>query len=207
MKQQQDRIIETAVALFGSYGVKTVTMDDIADTCGISAKTLHRFFENKYELLQVIIADIHVRLSQDLHTLQHSANAVEEVLLSLPLTLKIFRDINYRMLIDIEKYHYEIWRKVDTFRQQVILDFIRVNLQRGLGEGLFREEIDVDVIASMRLHQLIQLHSMSAANPSNMEHVLQEISLHYLSGIATEKGRGEIYSLISLQHTDHSIFN
>ncbi len=207
VKQLQDRIVETAVGLFGSYGVKTVTMDDIADNCGISSKTLNRFFENKYELLQVIIADIHVRLSQELHLLQDSENAVEEVLRSLPFTLKIFRDINYRMLVDLEKYHFEIWRKVDAFRQQVILDFIRVNLQRGVHEGFFSDEMDLDVIASMRLQQLIQLHNLSAANPSNMEYVLFEVTHHYLSGMATEKGREEIMSRITSHHTDQLIFN
>ena len=173
-------------------------MDDIASNCGISKKTLYRFFENKYELLQVVIATINIRVSEAIYALRESDNAIEEVFLSLPLTLKIFREINYRMLLELEKYHYEIWRKVEAFRQQVVLDFNRANLQRGLEEGLFRGDIDLDIMATMRLQQLIQLNAMSGTDPSNVPHVLQQLTNHYLSGVATTRGHNQIKKLSSI---------
>ena len=197
-KKQQDHIIQTATELFGSYGVKTITMDDIASNCGISKKTLYRVFENKYELLQVVVATINIRVSEAIYALRESDNAVEEVFLSLPLTLKIFREVNYRMLLEIEKYHYEIWRKVEVFRQQIILDFIRANLQRGLEEGLFRDDLDLDVMAHMRLQQLNQIHSVSGTNHSDVPHMLQQMTIHYLSGVATNRGRNQISKLSSI---------
>jgi hypothetical protein len=131
---------------------------------------------------------------------------MEEVFLSLPLTLNIFQEIKYKLLDELEKYHFEIWRKVEAFRQQVILDFIRANLQRGLEEGLFRNDIDLDVIASMRLQQLIHLHSISATEHSDIRYLLQQQTNHYLSGIATGKGHEEIERLSFIHQVDQTIF-
>jgi len=195
VQQQQHHIIQTSTKLFGSYGVKAMTMDDIAVNCGISKKTLYRLFENKYELLEVVIANIHIRLSEAFSAIRECGNAIEEVMLSLPLILKIFRSINYRMLLELEKYHYDIWRKVEAFRQEVIRDFILANLRRGQAEGLYRDDVDFEIIATMRLQQLIQLHSMSDMVNSNVPYALEQLTHHYLSGVATTRGRNQLKKL------------
>ena len=43
----KDKILETSLTLFYKYGIKAITMDDIAKEMGISKKTIYRFFKEK----------------------------------------------------------------------------------------------------------------------------------------------------------------
>lgn len=48
------RILETAKEFFLEFGYKKVTMDEIADSLGMSKKTLYQYFPSKYELLSAV---------------------------------------------------------------------------------------------------------------------------------------------------------
>lgn len=45
------KIITKATELFLSIGFKSVTMDDLAQSMGISKKTIYQYFENKNQLI------------------------------------------------------------------------------------------------------------------------------------------------------------
>ena len=44
----KDRIIETASEAFTTHGIKSITMDDIAASLGISKRTLYEVFSEKF---------------------------------------------------------------------------------------------------------------------------------------------------------------
>ena len=48
---QKERIIEQAMHMFVSQGIKSVRMDDIAQMMGISKRTLYELFGDKETLL------------------------------------------------------------------------------------------------------------------------------------------------------------
>ena len=60
----QTQIINKAEDLFLRYGLKSVTMDDIARKLGISKKTLYQYVENKTDLVsKIMLAHIEEELS------------------------------------------------------------------------------------------------------------------------------------------------
>ena len=52
---QKDRIIEEAMRMFVQQGIKSVRMDDIARSLGVSKRTLYEQFGDKEELLALSI--------------------------------------------------------------------------------------------------------------------------------------------------------
>lgn len=51
----RDRIIVKATEAFTLHGIKSITMDDIATSLGISKRTLYEVFEDKETLLREVI--------------------------------------------------------------------------------------------------------------------------------------------------------
>ena len=47
----KERIIQTALLLFGKYGVKSITMDEIASGLGVSKRTLYETFKDKESII------------------------------------------------------------------------------------------------------------------------------------------------------------
>lgn len=188
---QQEIIITKAIELYSRYGIKLMTMEDIATACGISKKTLYGNFENKYALIEVVVAQMTAELMTGYGQLSRSSdNAIAEVVYSLQHLEKLFRSMNYRMLDDIEKYYHEIWRKVDSFKHEAGVDFIENNINRGRAEGLYKDTFHVGIISTMRLHQLEMIHKHTAAQA--LQQTLHQITTHYITGIATNKGLEEL---------------
>ena len=53
---QRERIIEHAMEMFATQGIKSVRMDDIASQLGMSKRTLYELFGDKEELLYLSIS-------------------------------------------------------------------------------------------------------------------------------------------------------
>ena len=54
MENIAEKILETAGSLFLKYGVKSISMDDIARELSISKKTIYNFFKDKKEMVFLI---------------------------------------------------------------------------------------------------------------------------------------------------------
>jgi AcrR family transcriptional regulator len=67
------RIIESAEEMFFRYGIKSITMDDIAKQLGMSKKTIYQHFSDKDKLVESLINE-HIKrnTSQMCHFQSHS---------------------------------------------------------------------------------------------------------------------------------------
>jgi len=191
MNHQQELITDKSIQLFGQYGVKSVTMNDVAIACGMSKKTIYLFFENKDQLIQTVIAQLTTNYTQSYNDIRNTCpTALEEVLASIDIMDTAFRQINHRLVSEIQKYYYNIWKKIDMFRDNVVLDFIKSNLKRGQEQGYFHQCFDNEIIAAMRLRELNALHSSYEGSSQHfrLHEILTQVSMHYLAGICTPKG-------------------
>lgn len=184
-----NRIDEKALELYGRYGVKPVTMDDVARACGISKKTLYANYANKAELVNGVFA----RLMSDLRTrftyqVLHAKDAISEALVLLRNYYHFCKSYNYIMIEDLEKYYYETWKVFAAFREESGVKVIKRNIERGVAEGLFHDEFNKDIIAQMRMQQLLDIHRTAHTN-HNLSETLYDVSKHYLAGLSTDKGK------------------
>lgn len=174
--------------LYGRYGIKTITMDDISRTCGISKKTLYENYANKNEVVNGVMSKLIDNLEHKyLLSVAEASNAVAEVMLSLGGIQHFFRKVNYIMLEDLEKYYYEIWVSYQKFRDETGLGLLINNIERGIKEGVYHDMFNTQIIAKMRLQQLNDIHQNAYYN-NNLKETLGQVSHHYIAGLATIKG-------------------
>lgn len=190
--ETRQRILEIAMAQFARFGVRTITMEDLARQAGISKKTIYQEFEDKKDLVKAVFAAI---LEQDRKRLAFILEQGDGVIEHLVQTSKMMRErltsINPLVILEVQKYFPEAWNLFESFKQETIQqDLIRV-LERGKELGYFRPEIDSRVLARVRLTQVT-----TAFDPKNFadpEYNLVEEQMiildHFLHGIFTEKGR------------------
>ncbi len=194
------RIESKTLELYGKYGIKSITMDDIARTCGISKKTLYENYANKKELVEGVITKLTNNLkSKYLFCVAPANDAVAEVLYSLKALEQFYRKVNYIMLEDLEKYYYDTWKNFLHFREEVGLNLLVDNIERGIKEGVYHNKLDTMIIARMRLTQLNDIHE-KAHYDDNLRETLRQVSLHYIIGLATEKGRSSLEKNIQEQN-------
>lgn len=190
--ETRQRILEIAMAQFARFGVRTITMEDLARQAGISKKTIYQEFDDKKDLVKAVFAAI---LEQDRKRLQFILEQGDGVIEHLVQTSKMMRErltsINPLVILEVQKYFPEAWNLFESFKEETIQqDLIKV-LERGKELGYFRPEIDSKVLARVRLTQVT-----SAFDPKNFAepdyNLVEEQMIildHFLHGIFTEKGR------------------
>ena len=187
----KERIKIQATDLFMRYGVRSVSMDDIANQLGMSKKTIYHYYADKDELVDaVIVNEINHNEACCQTDINDSENAVHELFLAMDMVLEMFRSMNASVLYDLEKYHPTAFQKFLKHKNDYLYGVIRNNLIRGIREGLYREDINIDIIARFRVEiVLIPFnHSFQAKVKHNLAEIEEEIILHYLYGLVNLKG-------------------
>src|ERR1700744_6224864 len=151
--EQIERIIRGGEELFMQAGIKSVTMDDIARHLGMSKKTIYQFFKDKNEL---VIALIKMKLQDDecqmAEIISGSGNVIEEMINMMKCSEEMFSRVNPIVIHDMQKYHPEAWKEFQNFKSKVIVRTLEELLTKGIKQGFIRGDIDVKIIARMRVN-------------------------------------------------------
>jgi AcrR family transcriptional regulator len=188
---QIDRIIQGGEELFLTAGIKSVTMDDIARHLGMSKKTIYQFFKDKNEL---VIALVKKKLQEDedqiCSLIAKSENVIEEMINMMKCSEEIFSRINPIVIHDLQKYHPEAWKHFQNFKAEVIVHTLELLLTKGIQQGYIRPDIDVKIIARMRVHQVEMGFNASIFPTAEFStwKVQYQLLEHFNFGICTLKG-------------------
>jgi AcrR family transcriptional regulator len=187
----KERIQQKAHELFMKYGIRSVSMDDIALQLGMSKKTLYQYFADKDELVDAVLGDEVKRGQQDcMSCYSRSRDAVDELFITMDQITEQFRNMNPMVLYDLQKFHFNSFQKFLKYKNDFLLEVIRKNMERGIKEDLFRPEINMDVLSKYRLETMMLAFNMDIFPPRkyNIADVTREIIEHYLYGLSTLKG-------------------
>ncbi|MCO5935121.1 TetR/AcrR family transcriptional regulator [Mucilaginibacter sp. RB4R14] len=188
---QIDRIIIGAEELFLTAGIKSVTMDDIAKHLGMSKKTIYHFFSDKNELVTALVDK---KLKQDecqiVDIINMSSNVMEEMINMMKCSEEIFGRINPIVIHDMQKYHPDAWGLFQSFKADVITKTLEDLLTKGITQGFIRPEVDVKILAKMRVNQVemgfnTHIFPIAQFNTWKVQYQLLE---HFNYGICTIKG-------------------
>ena len=187
----KERIKLRAAELFMKYGVRSVSMDDIANSLGMSKKTIYQYYADKDELVDVFI-------NQEINHNEHccefdrsnSENAVHELFLAMDMVLEMFRSMNPSVLYDIQKYHPNAFMKFNKHKNDYLYNVIRENLVRGINEGLYRDDINIDIIARFRAESVMLPFDTEFQGKvkHNLAEIEEELILYHLFGLVSLKG-------------------
>jgi len=188
---QTDRIIAGGEELFLSAGIKIVTMDDIAKHLGMSKKTIYQFFKDKNELVMALVKK---KLQDDedqmCDIINQSGNVIEKMINMMKCSEEIFSRINPIVIHDLQKYHPDAWKQFQNFKSGVLMRTLEDLLSEGVKQGYIRPDIDVKIIARMRVTQ-VELGFNTTIFPVaefNTWKVQQQFMEHFNYGICTLKG-------------------
>ena len=188
---QDNGWIERVESLFFRYGIKSLTMDDVAAELGISKKTLYQMVESKDDLvLKVLSHHVGCRKDKCISMASTASNAIEEIFIVLQTNSQVLDQMKSNVINDLQKYHREAWLMIRKFHNEFVLKVIRENMVRGRNEGLYREDFDIDVISRLHLGAAFLLFDEQLFPEGSTKRVIlfKEYMMHYLHGIVSPKG-------------------
>ncbi len=186
-----ERIKQKAHNLFMQFGLRSVSMDDIANALGISKKTIYQFYNDKDALVDDVMTSVfehdEVCCERDRKS---SENAIHEVFLAVDFMVEMFKTMNTSVLFDLQKYYPTSYKRFLKHKDNYLHGIIVSNLIRGIKEELYREDLKVDLLARFRVESM-----MLPFNPEfqhkikeSLATIEEEITIHFLFGLVTPKG-------------------
>jgi len=188
--EAREKILLKAHELFNKLGIRRVTMDEIALKAGMSKKTIYQSFANKDELIDAVL-DEHLTKNHSLCELNKTKadNAVHELFLNIDTVQELMSEMNPLVFYDLEKFHHAAFLKVYEHKNNYLFKMVKQNLEWGIKDGLYREDIDVDVITKLRLETMFLPFNQDIFpyGKYNLAAVERQTFDYYLYGIATIK--------------------
>ena len=187
----KDKIVETSFQLFCRQGIRSVSMDDIAQHLGVSKKTIYKWYENKDAIVQEAIQNhlAHTQHSCNLIA-DNATNAIDELFQTMEMVRQMFDGIHPTVIYDLQKFHSGAWNLVEKHKSSYLLTRIVDNMKRGIREGLYRTDLNIEIMARLRLAELGIIFNHETFPPDRFNH--QQVQLacleHFMLGIATLKG-------------------
>ena len=186
----KERIIEEASELFGRSGVKSITMDDIARHLGISKRTIYEKFKDKEDLLISCIDAFHNKKSKHQKDIFLNANNVAEACLVLQqMSADQTTQMQLNMMNDIRKYYPQVYKEhLSRFHIDECHNMEQL-IQRGINEGVFRDNINPEIIAHYFSKQGESIvHNDKDLEKFPLSEIFENIAITFMRGLCTIKG-------------------
>ncbi len=144
--------IQVARNLFMKYGLKSISMDEICKAAGISKKTIYNQVKNKAELIDLIVEGFMVEEKAFIKEIKASSStALGEMIQLTEHVIEFLRNLKPTVMYDLQKYYRKTWDKIELDHFSFIKNTIRENIFRGKKEGIYRSEINADIISNLYL--------------------------------------------------------
>lgn len=190
-----EQILAKSRELFMKYGVKTLTMDDIAKELGMSKKTIYQYVHSKADLVLKSTKEYIKQETIILNKIQkESHTALEEMVKMIAYLSQHFKEFNTATFYDLKKHYIDSFEIVDEYRQKQVLKRIHQNLENGIKQGYYRANINADVVSKFYIASfdtLIDQHLFPAKKTSFYD-IYKEYLHYHLHGILSEKGLKEL---------------
>jgi TetR/AcrR family transcriptional regulator, cholesterol catabolism regulator len=208
MEPKCQEMLQQVTRLFMQYGIRSLTMDDIARHLGISKKTLYQCFEDKAEMVELSMishAEREAALVERIHS--EAPNAIEEMFLIVQQVGQQLQDVHPSILFDLEKYYPKADRVFKDFKQKTIRSVIERNMRDGMAQGLYRDNLNPRIISGMYVGRIDVFfdRELFPPNETNPMQVYIETMRYHIRGIASEQGIA--YLQEKLRHIDNTQMN
>jgi TetR/AcrR family transcriptional regulator, cholesterol catabolism regulator len=187
--ETREKIIEAAGKLFIENGIKQITMDTIAQSMGISKRTIYENFIDKNELLTSVLIDSTAKHKQKALEIMNSSKNIIEALFNFGVyNHRLLKQIHPNFFNDIKKYHCDVFSTIMKNGENSNNEISYSILKRGVDEGIFSEEIDLEIASYFINHTMEFFHKIEDKN-FDTQKIWKSVHLPYLVGICTPKGQ------------------
>ena len=191
MSKEFKDLLKKVSTLYRKYGIKSVTMDDVAHELGMSKKTLYQFVSDKTELVQMVVEHIRqCNFSNMKKKRGKDLNAIEELIEVSQHVNTLMKDHSPTYEYDLKKYYPDIYRNLMSARRKLMYESMISNIRKGKKEGIYRRELDEKIIAKLHLLRVENLQSNEIFEEEEMHSskFLREVFVYHIHGLATEEG-------------------
>lgn len=184
-------ILKRTVELFYEFGIRNLNMDDISRSLGMSKKTLYQYVKSKEDLIEKLFYYDEMKWDEEMATMKvDELNAIE---ILIQVSLKVFEEMGKlgpKIKFELKKYYEPIFQQFMIRKQNHIFSQISKNIEKGIAQGLYRSDVNIELIAGLYVRNLVMMHNndFCFAENTTFEEVFQVLFESHIRAISTPEG-------------------
>ncbi|MEO9531729.1 MAG: TetR/AcrR family transcriptional regulator [Crocinitomicaceae bacterium] len=199
MEEKKRELLLAATSIYMRYGIKSMTMDEMARQLGISKKTLYLYVTDKNNLVEQCVSlqqDIEQEAIQEI--VEHTENAIEQMLRISKSISETLSRVHPSIFFDLARYHPSAQKMMECHKEEYVVGCIEQNLVNGINQGLYRKNLNAKVIAGIYVRMIDIIMSGDLSNQANLkaDEIYSEVIRYHIRGCASEKGLKYLTELI-----------
>jgi len=187
----KEKIIHKSAELFLEYGFKSVTMDEIASELAVSKKTIYTYFNNKTHLVECVGEFVKDQIHEEIDlVIAKELNPIEELYEIKRTVMKRLKDEKSSPQYQMEKYYPELYKRLRQSQFEKMLTCVQKNVDRGINEGWYREEIHRIFTTRIYIAGMFNLkdEAFFKATDLSQKQLYEEFLNYHMRSIVTEQG-------------------
>lgn len=184
-------ILEKTVELFYEFGIRNLNMDDISRSLGISKKTLYQYVKNKEDLIEKLFYYDELKWNTEFSKVNpKELNAIEILLKASMMVYEEMGKLSPKLKFELKKYYEPIFNQLMLRKQNQIFNQISKNIEKGIREGLYRSDVNVELIAGLYVRNLVDIHNKDFCIVENItfDQLFEVLFESHIRAISTPEG-------------------
>ncbi len=184
-------MLEQIKELFFEFGIKNLNMDDISHKLGISKKTLYRFVKSKEDLITRIFEYDQVKWAEAMNIIgSQEVNAIEKLFKVSLLVYEEMKRFNPMLLFELRKYYESLYNEFHNQKLDHISRSMRINLKKGISEGLYRNDLNIEAVVAIYMNYLVEIHNAQVCRVAEVtfDELFRVMFENHIRAISTPEG-------------------
>lgn len=160
MDEELKDILERIRSLSNQVSIRSLSVDELCMRLGINRSSLQKYVKSKSELVEILLryereSFQNIFVENDFN----NTNAIDILFIVSREIFKRFTLVSPSVTFDLKKYYPAIYRSHLDGRTQYIFDKIKINLEKGISQGMYRSDLSVELVARLYISRLLDLHN------------------------------------------------
>lgn len=184
-------LMDKIVAMFFEFGIRNLNMDDISRNLGISKKTLYQHFKSKEDLIMKLFEYDEIKWENEFSKVKiDELNAIDILFYASSMVAKEMNQLNPKLKFELRKYYEPIFNQFLLRKRNNIYEQISKNIQQGIREGLYRENVNVELTAGLYVKNLVDMHNQDYCFIENItfEQIFEVMFETHIRAVSTAEG-------------------
>lgn len=184
-------ILDSVINLFYEFGIKNLNMDDISRKLKISKKTLYQYAKSKEDLIEKLFYYDDMKWEKRISEIKlNRLNAIDILIqVSIVVSEQIGR-FDPKLKFEMKKYYESIFYNFMQKKQAHIFEQISNNIKRGIEQGLYRDNLNIELVAGLYVRNLVDMHNEDYCFVENItfDQVFETMFENHIRAISTPEG-------------------
>lgn len=177
--------------LFFEFGIKNLNMDDISRKLGISKKTLYRYVKSKEDLIGKLFEYEQIKGDELMDEIgKQNVNAIEKLFKVSLIVFEEMKRFDPKIMFELRKYYEQLFSVFHAQKMAQISRLMKLNLQQGITEGLYRRDVNIDVVVALYINYLVEIHNYDLCKTIDMsfDDLFKILFENHIRAISTTEG-------------------